>query len=507
MSLLSGQQMEWIEKMMNENFWFFCQSIMPPAWFDEHFHRELCEFLQNAGNRKLIILPRTHLKTTICSTLFPLWWASRDTGRRVLEVSNTSPNAEKTVHSIRATVESNSLYQSVFSSCIPQFSKVRWSDRCACLNRVEDYPEGTFESAGVGANIIRRHFNMIIEDDTVAPKKDDLTGEEFMPGKDDIEQAVGFHKLTPPLLINQEDENLVIGTRWAGFDHINYILENEKSYRVFDRPAFKEDGTPRYKRFSVERLDGIRMSMGTTMFSALYLNKPLAKENMVFNPDWTRYYEEGEMPEEGDCVVTVDPADPPTGKKSQDYSAIVSCKHTKKGVYVRRYRRERLTDKQVIDHSLDMAELDGAIRIRVEIDRYAHLQYGFREAMNKRGKYYVIDAVKTRGANKEGRIRQRLQPLFENGIIFLKHGMKELEDELFVFPNGAHDDLIDALAWQVEGIHPTEVVAIKTKSNPRRLPTFGEMLQTIYDRHKVTRYPFSVQMDPVNSILEHTNQR
>jgi len=60
MSLLSGKHLEWLEKMCNEHFWFFVQSLMPPIWYDAVFHRELCDFLQYGGKRKIVVLARTH---------------------------------------------------------------------------------------------------------------------------------------------------------------------------------------------------------------------------------------------------------------------------------------------------------------------------------------------------------------------------------------------------------------------------------------------------------------
>jgi hypothetical protein len=111
---------------------------------------------------------------------------------------------------------------------IPNFNKTRWSDTCACLKRPENLPEGTFEAAGVGTSIIRRHYNRINEDDTIAPKHDELTGGEILPSRDDIEKAIGFHVLTIPLLItSDEDRRRVIGTRWASYDLINYIMTHE----------------------------------------------------------------------------------------------------------------------------------------------------------------------------------------------------------------------------------------------------------------------------------------
>jgi len=336
---------------------------------------------------------------------------------------------------------------------------------------------------------------VIIEDDTVAPKKDELTGEEAMPSKDDIEKAVGFHKLTIPLLINESDERIVIGTRWASYDLINFVMENEK-FDTFDRPCINEDGSPLYKRFSQKRLDLIKMGMGVYMFSMLYENKPLAKEFMAFNPDWFRYYEESELPEDRDGLVTVDPADPPTGKASQDYSAIVAVAHTKRGLFVRGYRRKRVSDKQMIEETFDLADQNGFSKVRIETNRYAHLAAAFREAMKIKNRYYSIDEVKAKRLNNEARIKYRLSPLFENGVIFLKRGMRELESELTTFPYGRHDDLIDALSWQVGERTSTEYEKepYKRPSLPsgRRVFTLEEIRQSCRQRSTIP-YPFQRQ--------------
>ena len=480
-----------------DDFSYFAQMFTEPSFFDVVFHTDLCRFIQHSKKDKLIVLPRTFLKTTIAASLYALWKATRDQTIRVLVTSNTETNAQKTVRSIRSIVESNSLYHLFFPDRVPVFNKVRWSDSCACLARPVDHPEGTFESAGIGTNIIRRHFNVIVEDDTVAPKKDELTGEEAMPSKDDIEKAVGFHKLTIPLLINEEDERIVIGTRWASYDLINYVKENEK-FDTYDRSCYCENGSPLYKRFSQSRLDSIRAGMGIYMFSMLYQNRPLAKEFMAFNPDWYRYYEESELPEDGDGLVTVDPADPPTGKASQDYSAIVSVKHTKKGLFVRRYVHKRVSDKQMIEETFDTADADGFHKIRIETNRYAHLAAAFKEEMKIRNKYYMIDEVKAKRINKEARIKNRLSPLFENGIIFLKRGMRELEAELTTFPYGRHDDLIDALSWQVGERTSTEYATepYKRPALPtgRRVFTLDEIRESCRKSHR-SPYPFARQVE------------
>lgn len=459
---LNKNGMDELRGKVMEEFSYFCQLFVEPNFFDEGFHVEVCNFLQYSAKDKMLILPRGFLKTTVVG-LYHLWRSTKDTSLRNLLVSNTTPNAQKSVHCLKAFVENNQLYQLLFPEVIPNFAHTRWSDSCACLQREVDHPEGTFEAAGTGANVIRRHFNLIGEDDTVAPRKDEFTGQEVMPSKDDIEKAIGFHRLTVPLLINEEDGRIITATRWASYDLVNFIEESEKGFDILDLNAFKKDGTSRYRKFSLSRLDAIRRGLGTYMFSMLYLNQPLAKEFMDFNPDWFRYYEENELPEDGHGIVTLDPADPPTGKTSQDYSAVVSAKHCKRGIHLRRYWRARLSVKDMINKTLDVVEKDEAIKLRIETNKYAHLEAGFREAMALRKMHVIIECVKAKSISKEARIKNRLSPLYENGVIFHKHGMRELEEELTTFPRGKHDDLIDAEAWQVERYVPRE-------SNPPREP-------------------------------------
>jgi hypothetical protein len=499
---LNQKELEQVKNLLLSEFSFFCQLFIDPEYWDEQYIVPFCNFLQYSKPNKLVVLPRTHLKTTIAAELYPLWKATKKPSLRCLISSNTTPNAQKTLRSIRDIVENNTTYHLFFPETIPDFNKTRWSDSCCCLKRPTDYPEGTFEAAGVGANIIRRHFNIIIEDDTVAPKKDELTEEEAMPSKEDVEKAVGFHKLTIPLLINEEDERIVIGTRWAGYDLIDFI-KRTKNFDEFDKKAYVDEANsvPLYpKRYSPRRLENIRTDMGQFMFSALYLNQPLAKEFMAFNPDWTKYYIENELPSDGYGLVTVDPADPPTGSASQDYCGIVSCKHTKKGIFVRRYRRQRLSDKQIIASAMELAKLDNATKIRIEANRYAHLEAGFREEMAKINEFYSIDAVKAPRIDKAQRIKNRLSPLFENGVIFLKKGMHELEDELYQFPYGRHDDLIDSLSWQIERYTATEYEhqSPKPLAPNYRSFSFDQIRESINRRFR-SPYPFQKQNEYVRS--------
>ena len=474
----------------------FAAAMTGEKWFDPTLHFDLCNHLQHGGNEILIVLPRSFLKTTYAGELFPLWIAikykyEQQHDIRILIVCNTAPNAEKSIHQIRSWVESHPLIQQLFSDIIPNFNSVRWSDRAACLARASDFPEATFEAAGVGTAIIRRHFDMIIEDDTIAPSKDALTGDEALPSKEDIEKAIGFHKLTTPLHIDPKtSRSVVIGTRWAGFDLINYIKSKEQ-YKVFDRPALV-NGLPQYFRYDLEVLENIRGKMGAYLFSMLYLNQPLSSDQLKFKPEWIQYCsllpEDGKVlvPAEGRVCVYGDPADPPTGKKTQDYSGIVVAKLCKEGIFVIDYLRKRLTEQGFIDGCLDFVQKHGAHLLKVELNKHASYEQTMRDEIKRRNIYVSFEGIKNT-KKKEERIL-RLSPVAENKRLFLLSGMRELEAELFSFPRGEHDDVIDALSLSmvdykgVDRVEPKKVKKVLDRS--KFFPTFESITEELENKNR-----------------------
>lgn len=465
--ILEGKvdRLKQIRSQCLESFAAFCVYFTDSEFYEPTLHNRVCNFLQDGGREKLLVLPRGFLKSTITSQLYALWRAIHNHSIRILIASNTAPNAQKMIAVIRGIFEKNSLFRSLFPDVVPiNINKIRWSDSCACVRRPKEFQEGTFEAVGIGSNVVSRHYNLIIEDDTIAPKKDEMTGSEVLPTKMDIEQAIGWHKLARPLLINpSSDELIVCGTRWSYFDLINHVGTKEHFHQL-NIPAI-DNGIPAYPtRFTIPTLDALHNSLGHYFYSALYLNAPVQSEYMVFKAEWLSDYFT-ELPANGFTIITVDPA---ISKSSgADYSVIMSCKHCAGDIYVNQYKRERLSPMEIIDTTLEMHSEDNALTIRVEAEAYQEaLVYGFKDAISTRNIDVNIEGVKTKGRAKEERIRG-LQPLFERGRIHLRANMSELENELLQFPYGQHDDTLDALAWQLHSYIPAEGIPVPNiKTDP-----------------------------------------
>ena len=69
-----------------------------------------------------------------------------------------------------------------------------------------------------------------------------------------------------------------------------------------------------------------------------------------------------------------------------------------------------------------------------------------KNEMIRRNKFFTVEEVKPMG-EKNARIKTILEPKIEKKQLYLiKDKHKEIENELYSFPAGKHDDTIDSLS-------------------------------------------------------------
>ncbi len=343
------------------------------------------------------------------------------------------------------------------------------------------YNEATFEAAGRATQLVGRHYNVIDEDDTVAPDKDEYTEDNVLPTKDDIEQAIGFHRTCIPMLVDpMEDQIIVVGTRWFQVDLLSWIGDNEwKYYTSYERAVREKEGKPAPdghivwpEKFNEETLAQIEASMGPYLFSCLYLNNPLRAEDMIFQPKWFQYYDI--VPEACDKYITVDPAGNPKnstakGKKKHDWNVVMVCgkDRARGGFYIIDYIRFKGGPGELLDELFKFVKTYKPKKVGIEGVAYQEsLEYFVTEQMKERNQYFNLELLKHSGnrdsSKKEWRIRS-LQPLVRAGVLRFRTWQQELISELQTFPLGANDDLADALSMQLQLVEITLGVDKKTK--------------------------------------------
>jgi len=450
-----------------KSLFFLARAVLKYKDLDPDIHLPICRMLQNyqVNRRRMIVFPRTWFKSTIGSIAYPIWRAINNPNVRLLVAQNTMTNAKKKISAIKAIFETNGILRALFPEILPRGDRP-WSSECLTLNRSLPEPEGTFEPAGCGTAVVSRHFDEVIQDDTVAPDYDAMTGEIQQPTQMEIEKAIGFHKLCHPLLVHPTKSVItIIGTRWAPEDLIGWIFKHGKGYSVVSRSVREnEDGIPStpeqggkpiWDRFNDEVLDELLTSIGPFMFEMLYMNSPTSSINRVFKRSYIQYYDN--LPKGLVYFTSLDPAPADSQAKTldADWNVIITVglKPSTGEVWVVHYNRLRADPGVIIDRLFDHWRAYKSLVTKVESTAYqSTLKYWITRRQEQLNQRFYIEGVPNAKTTKVARILG-LEPWFAAGKVHIKEGHKDLERELLSFdPNkkyGGHDDIIDALSMQV----------------------------------------------------------
>lgn len=510
------------------SLYFFAKGILGYKNLNVRIHGPLCAKLEatvRGGNKNLKVkLPRSWFKSTIASIAFPIWLTLQDDvygiagcDLRILICQNTATNAEKKLSEIDNHFLRNELFRCLFFDLLPNKDCI-WRNNTKQVARHLSASEGTFEAVGVRTQHTSRHYDVIIEDDTVAPDFDELGIENVMPTKEDIDLAIGLHRyLIPPLFVSLKRAIwLVIGTRWFVKDLHSWIEENEPDFELYDRSILESDGkpdefgTPAWpEEYDLEVIEKLRRKMGPYMFSCLYMNMPISAENQVFLIDWIRYYDTVE--EELIVTTTVDPGgDPEDSKGEVDWTVVLT---TGRSNYTGRiYILERSKAKKNVNWLLDTlfhhVKTHHSQKVGIETQGYQKMLMPLvRERQTQTGLHFVVEQITNNRKSKNQRI-MGLQPLFAQHKILVKHEHADIVAELLSFPNGSHDDMIDALAMQLQlWRFVTSLPERSRRVGGSDVLALDEAIEELEQREKDKRRTFNPVMDVLQTTTVPIGER
>lgn len=441
-----------------------------------NFHKEMCKFIDdNKHRQKLLLVPRGHLKSTIVTIGKALQWICEDPSVRILIANATYAMACTFLNVIKRHLQANPTLIDYFGQLAIEPEK--WSENMITLQQAHSSggeKEATVLCYGVGGNLVSQHFDKIILDDVV--------NEDTVNTRDQIEKTIQFYRLCQPLL-EKNGEFIVIGTRWREDDLYGWIMDREngviQDFDVFHRRAIEgelwnnkegkyEKGTILWpEKYNLTDLSSVRRKMGPWDFSAQYQNDPVPPEDADFKKEWFRYYEPTDLRGvELNKYLLIDPAI--SLEKSADFTAMVTVGIDRySNMYVLDIVRRRMLADDIIKEIFYQYERwhHNAIGLE-EVAFQRTLRYSLQKEMETRKRFLNIIELKPHARSKDQRIKG-LQPLYANGKVLHNADLVfniYLEDELIRFPKGKHDDLIDALSYCLDMIHPPPV----RRDRPRR---------------------------------------
>lgn len=440
---------------------------------EENPHREVCDFVQNAGPLALALLPRGSYKTTIVSHIYPVWRLIDNPNIRILLDSVILRNSERNLDVIKNILEQNERLKYLFGD---HYNSKKWTQsaitsKLRTMYRLKDPTIGTssVENMEIGS-----HWDLIIPDD--------LHNEHNTKNRDQIDKVYEHLKLSFSLL-EPGGMMRMVGTRWADLDLYGRIIERHKNWQVMERWAIHPDKLQMLKdkdsviedkylffpgRLNKAALFDILDMEGSEMFSAQYQNDPMpAGESARFKKSWFKYGEDKDIP----LYMTVDPSIGAT-PDSDFFAIVIGGINRNNDLFIENYIYGRWQPFEAIDKMFLMFDKyrDRLRAIGIEVNAFQRmLKFAFDVEMKKRGKFITIIELRHNKA-KEDRILS-LNPRYEAGAVYHREWMRdhEMEEELIKFPKGRRDDLIDAEAALLEIIPakrpPRKIVTVERDKN------------------------------------------
>ena len=452
-----------LREKCTKNLFAFNKFILQADKGDDKFvnlgevHKLMCNFVTDERTKKkLLLIPRNHLKTKLISVGYSLYRIYNDPKVRILVYSATWQMAVDIISQIQSQMIKNERLLSLFGNF--QSDSKEWSASRLRLS-VNEKREPTVTAAGIDNNLVGGHYDLIIFDD-VQNRDNIATGEQIIKVRQRYNDSLD--------LLEPGGQIIVIGTRWHDADLYGWILDPssgvKESYDTMVMRAYNgniENGEgfdPLWPgKFSLKEFQKRLASQGWSHFSAQYLNDPVPEATAIFKRSQFTYYEPEDL--RGKLLtrfMTIDPAI--SQERTADYTAMVVVGVDEQNyLWIMDILREKLLPHEIINRIFEMKEKWNLSDIAIETVTYQKtLAYTLREQMRIRKKYFHITELNPQNRSKDERIKG-LQPLYENGkIIHNKYLTNNyfLEDELTRYPFAKHDDVVDALSYMLDIIYP-----------------------------------------------------
>ena len=511
------------------NYWKFIELIQLEGGienFEPTLHHQMCDFASQTQSanyedrRKLGLVPRGHLKSTLGTKGYCLWRIYRNPNIRICVGTATTPLAKQFVIYIKQYLENASLQDRIWNQrphipgrLVPildkagfsrrnqkwdlglwteaEDKKVVWRGDAIQVIRDKIYNEPTVLAASPGSNITGMHFDLVILDDII---NDDTVAtlekrEKTKVWTQDLESVIiPLHTTTFGETYKFEemlgDEMLVWGTRYHLDDYYKYLIDNKEDFgiKVFFRNIFKngKDATDGYlwePQFNEKTITKIRKRQGVIRFTAQYLNRVVVNEDIIFPTERVKYIVPSKVimqeksnivrilrkddngNEYGVDVKLVSVIDPAISQqKTADFSVtMIGGLDRDRTFYCLDFKFGRFLPAELIAHTYHLLDKWGLNATHIETVGYQLVLIQAFKAMFHKYRPIALIQYKPKG-KKEDRIKYHLQPLFDNNqVVFMQWMHNCIElQDELEFFPSIHDDIIDAMAMVVELATPTK---------------------------------------------------
>lgn len=470
--------------------------------------------------RALYLYPAGHGKTTLISTLLPIYGLCLDPNTRIAVIVKNDQEAENISRVIQAELTGNQRLIDDFGPFKPTDDKVWSLSKMSVHHRTRVGKENTLAFFGAGArDVLGYRTDWTILDDIVSGENSTTP---LMR-----EKVREWFNLTVETGPEHEDSRItVVGTLFDPQDlyhDLREMLDPEDHlpiYRTYYRDAIVDEEkqiTLWPEAWTWKRLMKKKATQGTLAFNKRYRNIAVDKSRMVFREEYVRGGYIGEKAYPG-CIDKThrvgdfDPSwsrycafDPAVGRQAEAKFcahitlAVGSCIDHERCFWVVDLVRDQMTQPQQIDLIIEKHRTYGAFKSVVEANSYqAGLYQSIEQKLKDQNLALRIEPHYTTRINKpdvETGV-QAMAPYFENGLVHIPWGnpessrkMKVLVDELIMYPGRTTDTVMAFwMAWRDAQIS-APLYKSYSRYEPKQLPRLARASRNVWVNPYYAREP------------------
>ena len=512
------------------SLWFFLKCIAaysgPYDKINNKLHLDMCNFRQRSvipGSRLGMFIPRSSLKSTICTHGAAAWRVTRDPDSRICIFSGVYDRAQQFFHASQRIIDSNELYAACYPENVPTGRDgSRWNDSEAVLpSRSRFLPEPSLMAMTAGGSTQGVHVDEALIDDIVG---DDELDANRGATASMYKKKNWFDDNQRTLLQSPERSSIVLAaTRYSLDDPYEGVMRHAKTHEgwwepieeeypvdtagewdVYYRQAREQDDSIFPEQYSVEWLARLSKEKPET-YRLHYENNPVSMNAVEFaqyrpglceleyhsDRGWTIILtNENETVNlhECDLVMAIDPAgsERMASIKTSRSTVVLLARDQKNRHYVLQVRAGYVPTTTWFDWAFNIkAQFSDWLR-----GTFVEQQAGFKSLTSiirteeaRRKSWLNYSAINALG-DKIVTIRNIIQPLLENRLLYINIECKDMVDEeLKVFPASIKRDILDAMK-----------IAIKMSIRPDGEYDEGEdedrrsSIARLYDANPITGY-------------------